>query len=372
MFRSRPPTLSLVCLLLASCGGGNNGSSTSGGAGGEEPGTGGAPQAGTGGSAGKAGSGGSGGTGGSQPLPDAATDSAPTLPPDGGAIDTGGSAPDLATSSAFACPPGPFEAPKAGAQKNICAGFNVKYNWNEGPTWVASQKAFFFSNSVVMAAGPGDMIRFDPATDKCEVFIAGNGCNGLVATGPDQIVATCHTPRALMRYDLKTKMGTVVVDMVEGKKLDSPNDVVLHRNGTIYFSNATFELAGRPQGLGTALIRVDPMGMISVVAKGGINPLGLSPDGKRLYAMGGYWDVDEQGVPGKKNGGFTLGNDGIALDCAGNVYTNSGAIVGPDNQRVGGYAGGTNMAFGGEDGKLLLVVGGKNMHTIQMNLPGLP
>jgi gluconolactonase len=175
-----------------------------------------------------------------------------------------------------------------------------------------------------------------------------------------------------MKYDLATKKGTVLVDMVEGKKLDSPNDIAIHTNGTIYFSNTTFELAGRPMGLGPALMRIDPAGAISVIAKGGINPLGLSPDQKRLYAMGGYWDLDEMGVPGKKNGGFTLGADGIGIDCAGNVYIQSGAIVSPENQTIGHFPGGTNMAFGGEDGKTLLVVSGKEMHVVKMNLPGLP
>ena len=52
--------------------------------------------------------------------------------------------------------------------------------------------------------------------------------------------------------DLTTKQSTVLVDMVEGKKLDSPNDVTTHRNGTIYFSNATYELGGRPAGAGRA------------------------------------------------------------------------------------------------------------------------
>jgi gluconolactonase len=359
-----------LALGLAACGGG--GSSATGGAGGTEEGTGGAP-AGSGGSS-TGGKTGSGGTGGVAAPDDAARgDTAPTPPsPDGGAPDTGGGAPDTAPNTSAICPPGPFEAPKAGAKKNICPGFNVKYNWNEGPTWVPQQKAFFFSNFVIMASGPGDMIKYDPVTDKCEVFITGNGCNGLTATADGQILATCQTPRALMRYDLTTKMGTVVVDMVEGKKLDSPNDLAVHSNGTIYFSNTTFELGGRPQGLGSALMRVDPMGMVTVIAKGGINPLGLSPDQKRLYAMGGYWDLDEQGVPLKKAGGFTLGGDGIAIDCAGNVYTNGGAIMSPANQRVGTFDGGTNQAFGGEDRKLLLVVGGKSMHTIQMNLPGLP
>jgi gluconolactonase len=270
------------------------------------------------------------------------------------------------------CPPGPFETPKAGPSEDICPDFKVKYDWNEGPTWVPSQKAFFFSNFVMRAPGPGDLIKYDPATNKCEVFIEGNGCNGLAADRDGNLLAVCQTPRALMKYDLTTKKGTVLVDMVEGKKLDSPNDIAVHTNGTIYFSNTTFELAGRPMGLGSALMRIDPAGMVTVIAKGGINPLGLSPDQKRLYAMGGYWDLDDQGVPTKKNTGFTLGADGIGIDCAGNVYTQGGAIVSPANQTIGRFSAGTNMAFGGEDGKTLLVVGGKNMHIIKMNLPGLP
>ena len=88
--------------------------------------------------------------------------------------------------------------------------------------------------------------------------------------------------------------------------------------------------------------------------------------------MGGYWDLDEQGVPQKKSGGFTLGADGIGIDCAGNVYTQNGSIISPQNQQIGRFPGGTNSAFGGEDGKTLLVVGGRGMHTVQMNLPGLP
>jgi gluconolactonase len=366
----------LVALLLLACSGSDPAATSSeeGGGGGGETGSGGTPgRGGKGGTAtGGAEMGGAPGGGGTTPAEGGAPGMGGASLPDGGGDDAV-SPPDMPPVAPAVCPAGPFEAPKAGPSEGICPGFNVKYNWNEGPTWVPSQKAFFFSNFTIMQAGPGDMIKYDPAANKCEVFIAGNGCNGLAGT-PDgkSIYAACQTPRALMKYDIATKMGTVLVDMVEGKKLDSPNDIALHSNGTIYFSNATFELGGRPQGLGTALLRVDPMGMVHVIAKGGINPLGLSPDQKRLYAMGGYWNVDDNGVPTTKAGGFTLGNDGIAIDCAGNVYTNSGAIIGPNNQRVGSFNGGTNQAFGGEDGKTLLVVGGKNMHIHKMNLPGLP
>jgi gluconolactonase len=366
-----------LTLLLSACGQGEGGGTpaTGGSAGGEagmggDGGSGGAGGA-TGGRGGRGGSGGTAGSGGA--MPDAGPPDGKAAPvPDAAAGEVAVPAPDAAPSARRRCPAGPFEAPQAGARKSICPGFQVKYNWNEGPTWVASQKAFFFSNFVVGASGPGDMIKYDPATDKCEVFIVGNGCNGLTVDNDGNIIAACHTPRALLKYDLATKTSKVLVDMVEGRRLDSPNDVVVHSNGTIYFSNATYELGGRPQGLGSALLRIDPAGMVSVVARGGINPLGLSPDEKRLYAMGGYWDLDEQGAPVKKNNGFTLGGDGIAVDCAGNVYTNSGAIISPQNQQIGRFPGGTNSAFGGEDGKTLLVVGNRNMHTVQMNLPGLP
>jgi gluconolactonase len=362
----------LLLLSLASCGASGStptppatetagsGGSPRGGNGGASGGKAGVIDEGTGG-AGGAMAGGTGGAAGSD------ADPGSPMPADAQATET-----EMPVAASPICPPGPFEAPKVGPSEAICPGFDVKYNWNEGPTWVPQQHAFFFSNFVMRAPGPGDMIKYDPATNKCEIFIEGNGCNGLTPTADGGLIATCQTPRKVLKYDLTTKQSTVLVDMVEGKMLDSPNDVVIHHNGTIYFSNATFELAGRPMGLGSALMRIDPAGMVTVIAKGGINPLGISPDEKRLYAMGGYWDLDDAGVPQQKHAGFTLGSDGIAVDCAGNVYTQGGAIVSPANQTIGRFAAGTNMAFGGEDRKTLIVVGGKSMHIIKMNLPGLP
>ena len=59
--------------------------------------------------------------------------------------------------------------------------------------------------------------------------------------------------------------------------------------------------------------------------------------------------------------------------CCATIYIQSGAIVSPQNQVIGQFPGGTNSAFGGADGKLLLVTGaGRGLHIVQMNLPGLP
>jgi gluconolactonase len=272
----------------------------------------------------------------------------------------------------WSCPPGPFEPPVAGPAQPVCDASVFKYGWSEGPTWIASQSAFFFSNFVVSAAGPGDMIKFTPETGACETFIADVACNGLGVAPDGNILGACHGPRALMHYDVITREGTVLADRVDGNMLDSVNDVVAHSNGTIYFTNPTYELAGRPVGLGQAVLRRDPAGVISVVARGRVNGIALSPDEKQLYVvLQGVWDLDDQGVPSNPRS-FPLGGDGIAVDCAGNIYDNAGVIRNPEGQKIGSFPAGTNMAFGGPDGKTLFVVRNATAYTVQMNIPGLP
>jgi len=272
----------------------------------------------------------------------------------------------------WSCPPGPFDAPVAGPSQPACDGFTFKYNWNEGPTWLASQNAFFFSNFVVSAAGPGDMIKFTPSTRTCETFIVGDGCNGLAVATDGNIIAACQTPRALMHYDVATKQASILADMVEGKMLDSVNDLVAHSNGTIYFTNPVYELGGRAAGLGPAVLRRDPTGVLSVIARGAVNGIALSPDEARLYVVfQGVWDLDVDGVPSNPRS-FALGGDGIAVDCAGNIYDNGGVIRSPQGQQIGTFPAGTNMAFGGPSGKTLFVVGETMALTVEMNIPGLP
>jgi sugar lactone lactonase YvrE len=102
------------------------------------------------------------------------------------------------------------------------------------------------------------------------------------------------------------------------------------------------------------------------------NGIALSPDEKRLYALqGGIWDLDPAGVPANQRS-LSVGGDGMAVDCAGNVYA-SGQIISAQGQRLGSYPGGTNLTFGGRDGRTLLVVGGgTRVRAVAMNVPGLP
>jgi gluconolactonase len=165
-----------------------------------------------------------------------------------------------------------------------------------------------------------------------------------------------------------------------GKLLDSPNDVVASSKGAIYFSNPTYELGANPVGEGLAVLYIDPTGTLQLIEKtGGLQPNGiaLSPDETRLYAeIDGSgvktYDLDTNGVPSNGPKDFTGTTDGMSVDCAGNLYLSSGAIIGPDGTQVGTHPGGTMAAFGGADGKSLIVVEGTGVHISQMNIPGPP
>jgi gluconolactonase len=255
----------------------------------------------------------------------------------------------------WTCPPGPFPAQSMGQSTNVCVGFQYNYEYNEGPTWIASQNAFFFSNFKQGKSDGGDIIKYTLGGE-CEVWLHDVGCNGLGVSPSGNLLGACHGPRAVMEYDVVTKASRTVASMVDDKMLDSPNDLIARSDGNVYFSNTTYELGDRPQGIGFALIRIDPKGATSLIESGNLNGIALSPDESELHVVQkGTWELDAMGKPGAK-GGPSPGGDGIAVDCAGNI-TNTG----------------TNSAYGGPDGKTLLAVGGgTSARTIAVTVPGLP
>jgi gluconolactonase len=288
-------------------------------------------------------------------------------PADGGPSGAAGSVVDGgAAFMKFQCPAGPYPAQMQGPPKTICnsGGFKYNYPFNESPTWLASQNAFFFSNFIEGNTGTnksaGDIIKASLAADgsaTCEIWLHDVGCNGLhVSFATGKILGACHGPRAVMEYDPVTKAGRVVANMVDGQMLDSPNDIISTSNGNIYFSNPIYELGGRPQGVGNAVIRIDPMGVTSILQKGPCNGVTLSPDEKMLYVVGaGVWTLNDDGSPGMKTNQAAPGGDGLSMDCAGHVLSI-----------------GTMGAFGGPDGKTLLTVSGGTASLVQMAVPGFP
>src|SRR5690349_7419417 len=99
--------------------------------------------------------------------------------------------------------------------------------------------------------------------------------------------------------------------------LDSPNDLVQHENGGIYFTNPTYELGGRDEGVGTAIFWLAPGGALTrLEPTGNPNGIAVTPDGSTLYVVGsGHWDLAADGTPSNHQGGGVSG-DGLAVDCA--------------------------------------------------------
>jgi sugar lactone lactonase YvrE len=253
----------------------------------------------------------------------------------------------------WTCPGGDYPEQELTEETQVCEGF-VKYGWNEGGTWIASQNAFFFSNFPIGNGMQGDIIKFTPGVG-CEFWLEDVGCNGLAVSVTGNLLAACQKPRAVVEYDIVTKEMTIIADMGEGELLDSANDLVQRSDGNIYFSNRTAELDGRPVGLGEGLVRIDPMGVVSVIQMGALNGVNLSPDENSLHVVGmGTFPLDAEGVAGEP-GDPTPGGDGFAVDCAGNIIVQ-----------------GTNAAFGGPDMRTLFAVGNQQQRTFRATVPGLP
>jgi len=384
----------LLCTIaLAACGsdesnGGNAPATGGGGAGGSGGSVAGQMGGGIGGVAGMAGAGsGGGGSGGMSSSPDdagamtggsgGAGGMAGGPPGDAGDADAGGSGGTGGMAPMRACADdAEYPAPVAGeVTEDVCGDFEFAYPYNEGPTWIASEGAFFFTNFERGAAESGDIIKYTPGVG-CEIFVDGVGCNGLAVSNDGNLLAACHQTRSVEKIDVATEAPTTIADMFMGELLDTPNDLVQHSNGGIYFTNPTYELDGRPEGTGTAILWLDPAGVLHrLEPTGNPNGIALSPDESALFVVGsGRWDIAPDGTPSNHQAAG-LSGDGVAMDCAGNLYTSGGTIRDAAGTSLGNFPGGTNLAFGGDDGRTLLVVHGydpTSVRTVQMNLPGLP
>jgi gluconolactonase len=273
---------------------------------------------------------------------------------------------------------GPFPVPKAGPATTVCEDFAFNYDFNEGPTWVAAQGAFYFSNFVQGAVGgdlSGDIIKVTP-DGECKIAFENVGTNGLAVSNDGNLLGATHKTRSISKFDLTTNEVTIVVDHYMDELLDSPNDLVQHPNGSIYFTNPTYELGGRPQGIGPAVFHYDQEGTLHLLAQGGApNGIALSPENDLLYVVqGGIFPLDEDGVAGEPSP-IPFDADGIAVDSAGNIYLSwSGSVLAPGGtDEISSIPAGTNLAFGADDGKTLLLVGpDTTVRLIPMNVPGLP
>lgn len=187
---------------------------------------------------------------------------------------------------------------------------------------------------------------------------------------------------------------TILADRFEGKRLNRPNDVICHSNGSIYFTDPDLLVPLADREIGHAAIyRVAPDGAISVLARFEYpNGLALSKDERTLYVANTRWtqyihalELDADGTMLRRRvfadmsaDGTNGVPDGMKIDEAGRVFcTGTGGVwvFEPDGTRIGIIEMPevcANVAFGGPDLRTLLLTATSSVYTLRVKTPGLP
>jgi gluconolactonase len=256
----------------------------------------------------------------------------------------------------------------------------------EGPVWI--KDALYFSD-FSLAPGFPSRIRKLGLDGTVSTVVEDSGSNGLAVDAHGDIVAATHKYKALSRYALADGMRTTLAADYKGQVFNSPNDIAIAKDGTIYFTDPDFQKAAAPGGQPvTGVYRIGTDGKVTLVDGGRPNPNGvsLSPAGDVLYVNAGdgflraYPIVN--GVPGPGRDIVTGLDipDGMAVDCHGNLYVTEHPakrvrVFSPQGQELATIrtdANVTNAAFGGVDGKTLFLTGAGAVWQIRLDVSGSP
>ena len=282
----------------------------------------------------------------------------------------------------------------------LCGGFE----WSEGPVWINEPKNKYggyilFSdipNNVVMKwqEGTGASVYMNPAgyTGVAD-YGREPGSNGLALDSQGRLILCEHGDR---RISVVTKGGgkITLADRWQGKRLNSPNDLAIRKNGDIYFTDPIY---GLPQRANDPMREIDFCGVYRLEGDGTVtvqykdmsrpNGIGFSPDHNILYvANSDGRDPVWRAFPVKKDGNLgkpkvffdsskddrvpRSGGDGLKVDYKGNVFaTGAGGvlILSPEGELLGRLVTGESIAnvAWGNDGSVLYLT--SDMYLCRIN-----
>ncbi len=278
----------------------------------------------------------------------------------------------------------------ASAQSPIPAGavlekITTGYKFTEGPVWT-SDNALLFSD--VQA---GTIYRWSAADSTTSVYMRpSDSSNGLTFDMQGRLVLTQMAKRRVARRESDGSI-TPLVSTDKGRKFNSPNDIVVRSDGSIYFTDPDFNTpVGQKLELPyKGVYRLSPKGVLQLIDSTFNKPNGicLSPDEKQLYVNESplvkiySWNiVNDSTVSGKKllytipAAGYA---DGMKTDSAGNIYCAGPGgvwIVSPGGASLGKITtpeSPTNCAWGGKDRKTLYITAGTSVYRIKMATTGV-
>ena len=262
-------------------------------------------------------------------------------------------------------------------------------SWAEGPLWDASTGSLLFSDvprNAIYRWRPGEGVTLaiprSGYTGEAPFTGPEPGSNGLTFDRDGRLVLCQHGNRRIVRREPDGRF-TVLADRFEGRRLNSPNDLVHHPNGDLYFTDPIF---GLPRGFDDPERDLDFQGVFRVGSDGWVqavvrdlpapNGLAFSPDGRTLYVANSersrpVWMAYDVGSDGAVSGGRQFAEasawiqpnenvpDGMKVDRDGNVFaTGPGGVhvFAPDGTRLGRIVVGVplgNVAWGA-DGTLFI------------------
>ena len=267
--------------------------------------------------------------------------------------------------------------------------------WAEGPVYVPAAKSLLWSDI------PNNrLMRFDETDGSVSVFESPCGNhNGHTLDHEGRVIACEHSGRRVSRLEHDGRW-TTLVDSFEGKRLNSPNDVVVKSDGTIWFSDPTYGIDSEYEGdaapseIGASNVyRLDlKTGEMTAVVTDLLKPNGLafSPDESLLYVADTgqthdpshpaeivAYTVSSKGKSVTRRGVFsTLQTglyDGFRVDRAGNVWTSANQAVvcyAADGTLIGRIPIGetvANLTFGGAKRNRLYITARTSLYAIFVN-----
>jgi len=272
--------------------------------------------------------------------------------------------------------------------------------WSEGPVYFGDARCVLWSDI------PNDRImRWDEDTGATSVYRKpSNNANGNTRDRAGRLVTCEHDARRVTRTEYDGAV-TVICDRYQGKRLNSPNDVVVKSDGSIWFTDPQFGILGYYEGhvdtpeLPMNVYRVDGQtGEPTVVADGITAPNGLafSPDETRLYIVESrsvprrilVYDVVGDGrklADGKVliDAGPHGTPDGFRCDVDGNLWCGWGMTDELDGVRIFNPAGEpighialpercANLCFGGRYRNRLFMAASHSLYALFVNTQGAP
>ncbi|WAC48458.1 SMP-30/gluconolactonase/LRE family protein [Asticcacaulis sp. SL142] len=270
--------------------------------------------------------------------------------------------------------------------------------WGEGPVWFGDGRYLLWSDI------PNNLIlRWDEETGAVSPFRKPSDyANGHTRDRQGRLISCQHGSRSVTRTEYDGTV-TTLIDQFEGKRLNSPNDVTVKSDDSIWFTDPTFGIGGDYEGhratpeLPTNVYRLDPItGEAAVVAADIDHPNGIcfSPDETRLYIAESNAKPKRIRVYDVAADGRTLTNGRVFVDCGdgapdgfrcdedGNLWCGWGGGVGLNGVRVfapDGVAIGhihlpnrcANLCFGGRAKNRLFMVAGQSLFSLYVNTRGV-